>query len=102
MKPNCDNNDIKDSIEQLYDLLDNKPDDISSVHDFIVFLRSILMLENADTLPKKEIMTLIKHHKPNVFWGLKRMSSQNVMLDLLTHLSMDLETAEQNLENMVK
>ena len=48
-----------------------------------------------------EVMTLIKHYKPAVFWGIKKMSQGNVMLNLLTHLTTDLETAEAKLEKIL-
>lgn len=97
-----DSEELKANIEFFYELLHNKPDDMNSVHDFVVYLRSLLRLETNEPLPKMEIMTLIKHYKPVVFWGLRKLSSQNVMLDILTHLSMDLETAEKNLKKLVQ
>lgn len=95
------NGDLKENIEKFFRLLDRKPDDMSSVHDFVMYLRTLLWLETDEELPKMEIMTLIKHYKPTVFYGLKKMAHQNIMLDILTHLSMDLETAEKNLRNIM-
>lgn len=47
-------------------------------------------------------MTLIKHYKPIVFTKLRRMLSKNLMLEILIELSMDIETAEVNLNKMMK
>lgn len=92
---------LKNSIQKLYDLINNYPDDVKSVHEFVVYLRSFIRIETEEPLPKKEVMTLIKHYKPIVFWGIKKMSQGNVMFDLLTHLTMDLEKAEENLEKIL-
>lgn len=92
---------LRKCIEELYELLKKCPDDVSSVHEFIVFLRTFLRIETDEPLPKMEVMTLIKHYKPAVFWGIKKMAKNNVMFNLLTHLTTDLETAEANLEKIL-
>lgn len=97
----CDQAELKRSIQKLYDLLKTYPDDVSSVHEFVVFLRSFLRINSEEPLPKMEVMTLIKHYKPVIFWGIKKMSQENVMLNLMTHLTTDIETAEANLEKIL-
>lgn len=97
-----ENEELKKSIQQFYELLDNHPDDLNSVHEFATYLRSLLRIESTQPLPKMEVMTLIKHHKPTIFWGLKKMASNNVMLGILTHLYTDLDSATENLNRILK
>lgn len=97
-----ENEELKNSIERFYNLLNNYPDDSDTTHEFVVFLKSFLRIQSEQPLPTIEIMTLIKQYKPVVFSELRRMSSKNLMLEILTELSTDLETANENLENLIK
>lgn len=93
---------IKNNIEQLYKMLEQYPDTPDMAHEFVKFLRAFLRIKSNHTLPTIEIMTLIKHHKPIIFRQLKRFSRNNMMLQILTDLSMDIETARKNIEDIMK
>lgn len=93
---------LKSNIEKLYSMLEKIPDKPNYSYDFVTYLKSFLRIRPNETLPTIEVITLIKHYKPVVFTKLRRMSSNNLMLEILTELSMDIETAEKNLKEIIK
>jgi len=93
--------DLKKSIQQFYGLLKKYPDAAESAYDFVAYLRSFLKIKSKAPLPTIEIMTLIKHNKPNVFYALRQMSKKNIMLDILVGLSTDIKSAEERLEGLL-
>lgn len=97
-----DNMELKNSIEKLYTMIKEYPDEPKSSYDFVVFLKKFLKLKTKQTLPTIEVMTLIKHHKPIIFSSLRKMSKNNMLLQILTELSMDINTANKNLEKIMK
>ncbi|WP_100331310.1 hypothetical protein [Bacillus xiapuensis] len=96
------NEELKKSIQRFYGLLKKYPDNANSAYDFNAFLRSFLKIQSKTPLPTIEIMTLIKETKPNVFQALRKMARKNLMLNILTELSTDRESAEKNLEKLLK
>lgn len=97
-----DKNELRKIICQFFRMLEQYPDNHNFTYDFIAFLRTFLRIQTNEELPTTEIMTLIKHEKPVVFSNLKKMSAYNTMLEILTELSIDIETARENLRNIIK
>ncbi|MED1201933.1 hypothetical protein [Heyndrickxia acidicola] len=98
-----ENQKLKMSIKNLYNLLEEYPDESTSACEFLNFLRSFLRI-SANPLPIKEVMTLIKENKPTVLFTLKKMSNTNMMVRILTGLStdMDIRVAEYRLRKIIK
>lgn len=94
--------DLKNKISLFYDLLKQHPDDPRYTYDFISFLRSFLKVQSKSTLPTIEIMTLIQHYKPIIFYEMKKLSKHNVMLDVLTKLTTDVNMAEERLKKIIE
>lgn len=93
---------LKSNIQQLYKLLEKQPDESKEAYKFSAFLREFLRIESENDLPAIEVMTLIKHHKPIVFNQLRKMAEHNLMLEILTELSMDFQDAKNILEDILK
>ncbi|MBM7647487.1 hypothetical protein JOC78_000408 [Bacillus ectoiniformans] len=90
---------LKKSIQQFQQLLKKYPDQAESAYDFVIYLRSFLKIQSKAPLPTTEIMTILKKHKPNIFYALRKMSEKNLMLNILTQLSMEEEAAEERLRS---
>lgn len=98
---NIDNQELKQSVKQLYSMLGELSDESDTAYDFIAYLKSFLRIKS-DQLPTIEVMTLIRHHKPIVFAELRKMNKKNMMLQILTDLSTDVEIADKNLKSLIK
>ena len=97
------NNNLKTILEKLDTVINEAADDESSVPLFINFLRGFLRTKDPRfSLPSSEVMTIIKHKKPNVFYYLKKQAKQNPSLDLLTQLTIDYDKAVARLEELKK
>lgn len=96
-----DQTELQNSINKLFDILKQYPDSPKKTYDFIAFLKSFLRIKSTKPLPTIEVMTLIRHRKPIVFSNLRRMAPNNQMLEILTELSMDIESAEERLNNLL-
>lgn len=92
---------LKKSIKLFYNLLEKYSDEPDSAYEFLVFLRNLLKIQSETPLPTIEIMTLIKQYKPLVFYELRKMSNTNLMLEILTELSMDVGAAEKKLKDLI-
>jgi hypothetical protein len=93
-----ESDELKMNVEKFFVLLKNYPDDSESTLVFLRFLRTFLRIKSQEDLPTIEVMTLIKVHKPNIFYIMRKLSKRDNVLNFLTGLSMDLEAAEQRLQ----
>ena len=96
-----ENQELKKSIQRFYDLLKKHPDNPEVAYDFVVYLRSFLKVQSKIPLPTIEIMTLLKKYRPNVFYALRKMAKNNLMLNILTELPMESKAAEEKLEKLL-
>lgn|SRR5690625_331672 len=99
---NKDNQELKQSVKRFYNMLGEFPDEPNIAHEFIAFLRPFLRIKSKQPLPTIEVMTLIRHHKPVVFDELRKMTKKNMMLQILTDLSTDVEMANKKLKSLIK
>ncbi|KMY54501.1 hypothetical protein AC623_11735 [Bacillus sp. FJAT-27231] len=65
---------LKENIQKFYTLMEAYPDTPDSAFDFVVFLRSFLRIKSPLPLPTTEVMTVLKIHKPAVFFSLRGMA----------------------------
>ncbi|OES46013.1 hypothetical protein [Domibacillus iocasae] len=94
-------NELQVNVEKFFLLLQNYPDDFDSTLVFVRFLRSFLRIDaRKKALPTIELMTLIKEHKPNIFYTMRKLSEKDNMLAFLTGLSMDPQEAENRLQSI--
>ncbi len=92
---------LKVNVEQFFLLLQNYPDDSESALVFVRFLRAFLRIEaGKEPFPAVEVMALIKEHKPNIFYAMRKLSEKDNMLAILTGLSMDPQEAERRLQSI--
>jgi hypothetical protein len=84
------------------ELLEECPDRSKNVEEFLNYIRVLLKTEvsDRDQLPLIEIMTIIKTHKPTVFFNLQKMADHNMMLRILTEESMELKAAKERLNRL--
>jgi len=96
------NKELQRNIKKLYRMLDKYPDNPENFYEFLFYLRNLLRANRSgDILPMTEIMSVIKHYKPSIYSELKKRSNNNLMLEILTELSMDIDTADDNLKKIM-
>jgi hypothetical protein len=95
-------NDLSQAIQKFEDLLEKHPDSPHSMSVFTQFIKTFLRTNTKDeVLPTIEIMTVLKHKKPLIFTLIKKGSSQkNIVMDMITHIDVDLDEALQRLESL--
>jgi hypothetical protein len=93
---------IRDYIKKFYCLLNQYPDDPKSTFIYTNFLRQFLRLKPKEaTLPTIEIISLLKHEKPIVFYLIKQQGKYDDTLELLTNIYIDPEKAKKNLHQIM-
>lgn len=96
------NEELKESIKKLYDLIKNLPDNSDAAFEFVQFLKTFLRIRSQEPLPTIEVMTLIKEEKPTVFSVLRKLAHSNSTLNFLVELSTDPDSANEKLESILK
>lgn len=92
-------NNLLDSLIMFEELVEKKPDTADSVPDFLAFLRHFFRNKHPKySLPTIEIISIIKHKKPTVFYFLRRQSSRDPMLQLVIDVEIDLEKALERIQ----
>lgn len=75
------------------------PDAPEYTHLYVNFLRLLLSMQpEKEPLPVKEIMTIIRSEKPNIFYSLQQRGEFDCTFEFLTGLKMDVEKAEQRID----
>jgi hypothetical protein len=93
---------IRACINKFYRLLNQYPDDPKSTFIYTNFLRQFLRLKPKEaTLPTIEIISLLKHEKPIVFYLIKQQGKYDDTLELLTNIYIDPEKAKKNLHQIM-
>lgn len=94
---------LKKVLEKFDQIIETAPDNQSSLANFANFLRGFLRTRDPKhSLPSAEVMTIIKHKKPKVFYLLKRQAEQNPTLQILTELEIDYDKAIERYETLKK
>jgi ABC-type microcin C transport system permease subunit YejB len=90
---------IKLHISRLNALFELRGDDPKYAEEYVQLIRSFLRIQPKETyLPMMEVMTLIKYQKPVIFQLLKNRGQRDQHFEFLTNITMDIRTAEKNLE----
>jgi hypothetical protein len=95
-----ENKELKSCLKVFFELLEECPDQSKYADEFLRFLRSFMKINVKGPLPIIEIMTIIKAYKPTVFFNLKKMANQNMLLRILTEESMELKKAKKRLNRL--
>lgn len=98
---NKNTDELSNYIKKLFSILDKVPDEADSTVIFVNFLRNFLRLKTKDPIPTIEVMTIIKHQKPTIFYNMRKLSKLDPILEVLTNISMDLEKAEERIEALL-
>ncbi|WLD94724.1 hypothetical protein [Alkalihalobacillus sp. AL-G] len=94
---------IRKSIDEFQQMLSKYPDDLDSAQKFYQFFLKMMRAKQPDEeLPLVEMVTILKYDKPTTFHFLKRQSSYNVSLNLLTQIEMNLESAITNIKELLE
>jgi hypothetical protein len=95
---------LKDALERFDRLLqDHNDDDLKSVVTFKSFIRNFLRLKTKQVvLPTSEVMTILKHERPNIFFHLRKNFQSDPLFNLLTQLEVDYEKAIVTLDEIKK
>ncbi|MEG9295756.1 hypothetical protein V6B33_04795 [Mangrovibacillus sp. Mu-81] len=90
---------IKRHISRLNALLELRGDEPKYAGEYIQLIRSFLRIQPKEAyLPMMEVMTVIKYQKPAIFQLLKHRGQRDQHFEFLTNITMDIRTAEKNLE----
>ncbi|QDP39904.1 hypothetical protein [Radiobacillus deserti] len=82
-------------------LLRQYPDHLDHLGDFKSFLRSFLRVRTHYlTLPTSEVISIIKHEKPTIYYSLKANLKDDPIFGFITQLDMSYELAKENLETI--
>ncbi|MBU8908698.1 hypothetical protein [Desertibacillus haloalkaliphilus] len=92
---------LKHALDKFETLINDLPDNRTSVPKFKNFVVYFLRIKPKKvTLPTAELMAVLKHEKPTVFYYMRSDSSQHMIFNLVTHIDMKYETAVERLENV--
>ena len=98
-----DEPELKAALKNFEKLLEEQPDDISAIIPIKNFLRHFIRIRcKSMNIPTSEIMSILKHKKPNLHYHLKAMSSNDPTFYFLTNINMDYEKAMKRLEEIKK
>ncbi|SDK18035.1 hypothetical protein SAMN05216243_2200 [Sediminibacillus albus] len=65
------------------------------------FLRSFLRVRTRSIdLPTSEVMAIIKHEKPKIYYSLKKNTANDPIFHFITNINMDYERAHENLKKL--
>ncbi|MFD1735590.1 hypothetical protein ACFSCX_03345 [Bacillus salitolerans] len=90
-------------LEKFNKLILTEQDHPSSVTSFVSFFRQLLRSSiPRELLPVRELVTILKYEKPNIFHMMKRQAHQDLLLEFLTSMDMDLQLARNKVEQIIK
>ncbi len=95
------NVELKQKVKKFYKLLEDLPDRPSSAFDFIAFFRQFLRI-NVDYLPTIEVMTLLRNEKPQIYYSMRQFGKKDAVINILVDLNMEVQVAQQRLNEIVK
>jgi hypothetical protein len=94
-------NEIKRHIGRLNALLVMYRDEESNTEPFVSFISSLFSIRLPKShLPLMEIITIIQYQRPRIYHSLK-MCLAKEHSNMLEHSSLDVRTAEKNLDNLL-
>ncbi|WP_096198917.1 hypothetical protein [Bacillus sp. FJAT-45350] len=94
---------LLDAIKEFEKLMQTQPDTKDSLPVFLKFIRNFLRAKHPTlSLPTIEVMSIIKKTKPNVFYYLRRQGERDHTLAMLTHITIDVEQAEERISTLKK
>lgn len=92
---------LLESIKEFERLLQKTPDVKESLPIFSTFIRHFIRTKDRNhSLPTIEIMTILRHEKPTVFYLMKLQSERDPLMQMITNVPIDLEKARQRLEEL--
>lgn len=97
-----ENIELKNALKKLKTLLKTIDDIPENAYFFADYIRYFLKIKPTSdlNLPTIEIMTVIEHEKPIIFHELKKQASYNPVLDFVTHITTNKESALQHLKDL--
>ena len=94
---------LKDAITKFEKMLKKYPDDPKFTYDFLYFFRNFHRMNHHNhSLPTIELGALLKYHKPNIFYDLKKLSNYNQVIDFITHVDINYHEAKERIDNLKK
>ncbi len=97
---------LKDALVKFENLLNEYSDNANNVIPYKSFIKYFLKVKTKNiTLPTSEILAVIKHERPLIYYQLKRNSASDNTLYFLTHIDMNYESAQKKLleiKNLIK
>jgi hypothetical protein len=95
-------NDIKESLKKFKKMLEDYPDESGSTYNFSNFLKLFLRSRAiSTTLPTVEVMTIIKHEKPTIYYNLRQQGNFDSTMEFLTSVSIDYDKANENINKIL-
>lgn len=79
------------------------PDNQGYFGNYKSFLRSFLRVRTRYiSLPTSEVISILKHEKPNIYYSLKANLKEDPILGFVTQLDMNYDLAKKNLADIRK
>ncbi|WP_138419467.1 hypothetical protein [Aquibacillus sediminis] len=92
---------LKAALNNFEKLLKEYPDHLGDIMSYKHFLRSFLRVRTKSlSLPTSEVITVMKHERPNTFYLLRTHTNNDPAFQFVTGVDMDYERALKNLEEI--
>jgi hypothetical protein len=93
---------VKKVLKEFEFILTKFDDNIVHLNEFKNFLSNLLKAKRSEAdLPLLEIITILRHEKPTLFYVLKKQASGNLPLEMLTSLDGDYSRAKKEIKKLV-
>ena len=95
------NNGLADSLQQFYKVMKNTSNTKQSLPHFLKFIRNFIRTKDSKySHPTIEIITIIKHEKPTIFYYLRQQGKNDPVLEMVTKVDMDYQKAKDRIEEL--
>ncbi|MRH41324.1 hypothetical protein GH741_01385 [Aquibacillus halophilus] len=92
---------LKVALINFEKLISNQPDNFTAIIPFKNYLRNFLRIRTTSMdLPTSEIMTVLKHEKPKVYYLLKANFSEDPIFNFLTNIGADYDLSRKRLSEI--
>ncbi|MFC0559112.1 hypothetical protein [Halalkalibacter alkalisediminis] len=92
---------LRDALQQFDSLIIEYPDDRHAIPEFTSFITKLVKTKtNTVTLPIEDVMAIMKEKKPLVFSILRSEYSNNIMINVVTHIDKEYGEAYRKLNDL--
>jgi hypothetical protein len=94
---------VRKVLRDLEKLLQKHDDKIIHLNEYKCFIEALVKTRRfIPDLPLVEIITVLRHERPTIFYVVQKQAAGNMQLEMVTSLEGDYEEAKQELTNLTK